>query len=185
MPRFPVSRSGLAPVSWPNPTPVPRSSPTLVSWPGLARPPTTLHQPHQQIVPLEIPGYDQTDLPRSWPTLQARFALNGGPHVAVSLAIHQAIQLVPAGKRRSSTLLVRPDATGQGTRYAQIPRSVRSIGHDVYPAGGHRRNDAPRWLRKSVGNAVRTHFDDSRTGEVVGGRARLGHDTGHDAMRTP
>jgi hypothetical protein len=70
-----VSRPGLGFVSWPGLG--------FVSWPGLGRPPTTLHQPNRQVVPLGIPRDDQADLPRPGLTLQTRFTLNGGAHVAM------------------------------------------------------------------------------------------------------
>jgi hypothetical protein len=142
--------------------------------PGLAWLLTALHQPDRQIVPLGISGDDQPNLPGSGPALQAGFPLDGGTHVAMLFGVGQAIKLIAAGERRSDSGLVRADTIGQIARYAEIQRSVRSVGHDVDPAGGHGRDDAGGWLRKGLRKPA---VDKFVVGEVVGGRAKPGHDT--------
>jgi hypothetical protein len=158
----------------------------FVPWPRSAWPPATSHQPDRQIIPLGISGDDQPDLPGSGPAFQAGFPLDGGAHVTMLFGVGQAVKLIAAGECRTGAGLVRTDTIGQIARYAEIQRSVRSVGHDVNPAGGHGQDDAGGWLRKGL---RRPAFDKFVVGEVVGGRAKPGHDTcietGRDASIGP
>jgi len=161
-PRMSLALVSWPPVSWP-PASWPRMSLPLVSWPGLARPPTSLlvssphrsrptslHQPNRKIVPLRIPTHDQANFPRPRPTLQACLALNHTPHVTMGLTVHQAVEVVPPRKRRPDAVLVRPHASRQIARHAQIQRPVRTVGHDVNPSGGHSLNYAQSTLRNRL-----------------------------------
>jgi hypothetical protein len=172
-----VSRPGLGVVSWPGLGVVSRPGLGVVSWPGLARPPTTLHQPNRQIVPLGIPRDDQAGLPRPGPTIQTRFTLNGGAHVAMFFSKNQAVELVPAGKRRSDTVFMCPHTPRKIACNAEVQRSVRSVGHDVNPAGGHGWYRARSWLRKGLQRPTFHQSSDGRDSKVVGGRPKTGHDT--------
>jgi hypothetical protein len=163
----------------------PRST-CYVSWPGLARPPTTLHQTERQIGPFRICCDDQTDFPGSGPPLDAGFTLYGCPYICVRLAVNQAIELIAASKRRPKAVLMCSHTAGQIARHAEVQRSVWAIGHDVDPAGGHGRDITHGWLRKSLSRPLNWR---ERRVQVVGGRAKPGHDTrqtepAHDARRT-
>ena len=152
----------------------------FMSWPGLARPPTTSHQPDRQIVPLGVPSDDQSNLPGPGPTFQTGFALNSGSHVSMLFGINQAIEFVPAGEHRSNARLVGSDTIGQIARYAKIQRAVRPVGHDVDPACGHGQDGKQGRLRKRLRRpALREFVGD----QVVGGRAKPGHDTAIDLSR--
>jgi hypothetical protein len=163
----------------------PRST-CYVSWPGLARPPTTLHQTERQIGPFRICCDDQTDFPGSGPPLDADFTLYGCPYIYVRLAVNQAIELIVASKIRPKAVLMCSDTAGQIARHAEVQRSVWAIGHDIDPAGGHGRDITHGWLRKSLSRPLNWR---ERRVQVVGGRAKPGHDIrhtgpGHDAGRT-
>src|SRR3984885_12969724 len=83
-------------VSWPDATEHDVTMSGLVehnaSWPGLARPPTTSHQADRKIVPIGVPGNDQTDFPGARPALQAGLALDRTGHVFVRFGVDQAVQ---------------------------------------------------------------------------------------------
>jgi hypothetical protein len=159
-----------------------------VSWPGLSRPPTTSHQRDRKIIPFGISGDNQTDLPSTWPPFQACFALDGRDHVFVLFSVNQAVQLVPAGECRSEPSLMLPDTAGEITGHAEVQRPIRSIGHDVDPAGRHGEDNQRERLRNGLRLAAHRHSHWGGPREVVGGRAKPGHDTnarvGHDTNAT-
>jgi hypothetical protein len=64
--------------------------------------------------------------------------------------INQPIELVSASKHRPNARLMRPNPSSQIARYAKIQRSVRSVGHDVDPTGGHGQDGIRGWLRKRL-----------------------------------
>ena len=157
----------------------------FVSWPGLARPPTTLHQTERQISLFRICCDDQTDFPSSGPPLDAGFTLYGCPHIFVRLAVNQAIELIAASERRPKAGLMCSHTASQIARHAEIQRSVWAIGDDVDPAGGHGRDITRGWLRRSLSRPPNCR---RRGRQVVGGRAKPGHDTrqtepDHDARQ--
>ncbi|MEA2737537.1 MAG: hypothetical protein QOH05_844 [Acetobacteraceae bacterium] len=122
----------------------------FVSWPGLARPPTTSDQYDGQVIPIRIAGDDQSDFPGPRPSLQAGLPLDGGAHVGVGFGIDQTMQFVATGEARSHTFLMLSNAAGQVARHADVERAVRTIGHDVDTTRWHERNDTRRRLRKSL-----------------------------------
>ena len=148
-----------------------------VSWPALARPPTTLHKPHRKIDPLRIPSDDQSHLPGPRPTFQTGFALYGREYVAVGLAVNQAMQLIATGECRSGAILMCPHTASKTSRYADIQRPVRAIGHNVYPGSVHSGEHTARRLRKSLRRADSRGLLRSDGCKVVGGRDKPRHDT--------
>jgi hypothetical protein len=119
----------------------------FVSWPGLARPPTTSHQANRQIVPFRVPGDDQPNLPGSGPAFKARFALNGREHVPMWSRINQTEKFVSAGECRSDPGLMFAHAAAKVVRHTEVQCSVRTIRHDVDPASRHGQHHARGRLR--------------------------------------
>jgi hypothetical protein len=164
-------------VSWPAPRPVSWPASRSVSWPGLARPPMTSYQTNRKIVPAWVLGDDQTHFPGSWPALHAGLALDCGGHVFVRFCVYEPVQFISSGECRSGAGLMLANPADEVVCYAKVQRSVRTVGHDVDPAGGHASDRSDRLLRKGLQNGP---FPDSCTwsaGQVVGGRAKPSHDT--------
>jgi len=154
-----------------------RWAPPLVSWPGLARPSTTLRQVHRKVLPFGIPGVDQSNLPCSRPPLHGSLAPDGIRDVGVRFVIDQTMQLVAAGEYRAEATLVPRYASRKIARHADKRRSVRSVGDDVYPASGHRRElDTRKLTNRLRGRGSRPGCNAGRY-KVVDGRAKPGHDT--------
>jgi hypothetical protein len=150
---------------------------SYVSWPGLARPPTTSQQPILQIVPIRIASDDQSDRPSSRPPLNIGLALDRAKHIAVLFGVNQALQVVARCKHRSSAVLMRRNPCGQVTRDAGVQRPIRTIGHDVEPSRGHRAENKEDWSRKGLRNADYSRSSVDQRRKVVGGRAKHRHVT--------
>lgn len=146
-----------------------------MSWPGLARPPTTSHQPHRQIVPVRLLRDDQADLPRPRSPLDVRLPLDGRQHIPMRFRIHKPIPLIARGKRRSSAGLMCSNPSGQSARYASMMRAVRTVAPDVYPTGWHARQDAANRLIEGLRTVLFSGSVGYLAWLVVDGRAKPGH----------
>lgn len=149
-----------------------------MSWPRLARPPTTSRQVVGKVFPIRIAGMDQPDLPRPWPALQAGLALDRRRHIGVRLTIHQPIQSIAPGERRPNTRFMLRNPAHQIAGDAEIQRSIWSVRHDVNPACGQGGECDRQSLRKGLrGYHIRRPASAGRD-KVVGGRDKTGHDPG-------
>ena len=148
-----------------------------VSWPGVARPPTTLKQPNRQIVPIWISRDNQAHFPGSVPSLDVGFSLNGGRHIAMLLGIDQTMQAISGCEHRPSPVFMRADPGCQIAGHAGVQRSIWTVRHDVDPTNRHGSSLSYKQLTNRLGGRDFLLPMIGQRHQVVGGRATPGHDT--------
>jgi hypothetical protein len=81
-------------------------------------------QPHRQIRPRQILGFDQIDFPRAMPVLQLLLALDCRRHVLKKLEADEAIDSISRRKPPTLRLAMLPHPRPQVRRHADIQRPV-------------------------------------------------------------
>src|SRR5271157_1643087 len=92
-----------------------------------------MHHAMRQVLPPRIDRFDEPNLPRTVPLLEAFFSLDRITRPRKGFAIHQTMDVVLLGETLQQILLMLPHPAREIICHADVEGPIRLAGKNVYP----------------------------------------------------